>query len=85
MGHKQHMWLGDVTKLPVNRFKWAEDLSEFNEDFIKSYNEKSNERYILKVNVQYHENLHEHHNELPCWPKMKKVDKVKKLVANLRD
>ena len=30
-------------KLPVNGFKWAEDFSEFNEDFIKSYNGKSNE------------------------------------------
>ena len=25
-------------KLPVNGFKWVDDLSEFNEDFIKSYN-----------------------------------------------
>ena len=24
-------------KLPVNDFKWVEDISEFNEDFIKSY------------------------------------------------
>ena len=26
-------------KLPVNGFKWVEDLSEFDEGFIKSYNE----------------------------------------------
>ena len=26
-------------KLPVNGFKWIEDLLGFNEDFIKSYNE----------------------------------------------
>ena len=27
-------------KLPVNGFQWVEDLSEFDEDFIKSYNKK---------------------------------------------
>ena len=27
-------------KLPVNGFKWVKDLSEFDEGFIKSYNEK---------------------------------------------
>ena len=43
-------------KLPVNGFKWVEDLSEFNEDFIESYNEKINERYFLQVGIQYLEN-----------------------------
>ena len=38
-------------KLPVNRFKWVEDISEFNEDFMKNYNEKSNEGYFLEVNI----------------------------------
>ena len=52
-------------KLDASRFKWAEDFSEFNEDFLKSYNEKSNERYFLEVDVQYPENLHEPHNALP--------------------
>ena len=28
-------------KLPVNGFKWEDDLSRFNEDFIKNYNENS--------------------------------------------
>ena len=28
-------------KLPVNGFKWVNDLSRFNEDFIKNYNENS--------------------------------------------
>ena len=32
-------------------------LTEFNEDFKKSYNEKSNERYFLEVDIQYFENL----------------------------
>ena len=72
-------------KLPVNGFKWVEDLSKFNENFIKSYNEKSNERHFLVVDVQYSEHLHELHNDLPFLPEIKKVEKIKKLVANLQD
>ena len=33
--------------LPVKTFKWVEDISEFDESFIKSYNEESNEGYFL--------------------------------------
>ena len=36
-------------KLPVNNFEWIEDTSQFNEDFIKSYNEESEE--ILKIYI----------------------------------
>ena len=35
-------------KLPVNDFKWVKKLSEFNEDFIKTYDENSNKGYNLK-------------------------------------
>ena len=31
--------------LPENGFKWVEDLSECDEGFIKSYNEKSKDGY----------------------------------------
>ena len=30
-------------KLPVNNFEWIKDTSQFNEDFIKSYTEESDE------------------------------------------
>ena len=36
-------------KLPVNRFEWIKDTYQFNEDFIKIYNEESNEGYFLEV------------------------------------
>ena len=45
-------------KLPVNNFKWVEDNSEFNEDFIKGYNDQSDEGCFLEVHVQYPENFH---------------------------
>ena len=40
-------------KLPVNNFEWIRDTSQFIEDFIKNYNEKRDEGYFLKVDVQY--------------------------------
>ena len=42
-------------KLPVNGFKWVKNLSQFHEGFIKSYNEKSKEKYFLEVDFQYSE------------------------------
>ena len=35
-------------KLPVNGFKWENDVSRVNEDFIKNYDENSDEGYFLK-------------------------------------
>ena len=34
-------------KLPGNGFKWVEDTSQFNEDFIKSYNDESDKIYFF--------------------------------------
>ena len=42
-------------KFPVNNFKWIEETSKFNDDFIKSYNGESDEGYFLEVDVQYPE------------------------------
>ena len=49
-------------ELRVNDFKWVEEPSEFDEKFIKNYNNKSDEGYIFKVDVQYSENLYNVHN-----------------------
>ena len=43
--------MGNVSKI-VNDFKWEDDLSRFNERFIKSYNENSNKGYFLEVDVE---------------------------------
>ena len=72
-------------KLPVNKFEWIEDTSQFNEDFIKNYNEESDEGYFLEVDVKYPEKLHELHNDLPFLPERMKIEKVEKLVTNLHD
>ena len=61
------------------------DSSQFNEDFIKNYNEESNERYFLKLNFQYLEKLDEFHNDLTFLPHRMKIEKFEKHVANLHD
>ena len=52
-------------KLPVNDFKWADDLSIFTEDFIKNYDENSDKGCILEVDVEYPKNRHKLHSDLP--------------------
>ena len=54
-------------KLPVNNFQWIKNIFNLNKKFIKSYNEKGDERYFLEVDVQYIEKLHELHNGLPFY------------------
>ena len=60
-------------KLQVNDFEGIKDTSQFNKDFIKIYNEESDEGYFLDV------------NDLPSLLERMKIEKVKKLVANLDD
>ena len=40
-------------KLPVNGFKWVKNLSQFNESFIRNYDENSDIRYFLEVDIDY--------------------------------
>ena len=72
-------------KLPVNNFEWIKDTSKFNEDFIKNYNEESDEGYFLEVDIQYLEKLHELQNDLPFLPERMKIEKIEKLLAKLHD
>ena len=54
---------------------------DLNEDFIKSYNEDSNEGYFLEVDFHCLEEFHEVHNDLPfCL----KESKLKKKMKNLQ-
>ena len=47
--------------VPVNHVEWIEDSCQFNEDFIKNYNEKR-EVYFFEVYIQYPEKSYELHN-----------------------
>ena len=70
-------------KLPVSNFTWVEDLSIFTESFIKNYDENSDTGYILEVDVEYPENLHKLHRDLPFLPGRMKINKCSKLVCTL--
>ena len=68
-----------LQKLPLNNFEWIEDTSQFNEDFIKSYHEESDEGHFLEVDVQYYMNF------IMIYHERMKIEKAEKLVTNLQD
>ena len=72
-------------KLPIKGFKWMDDISMINEDFVKSYNKNSGKGYILKVDVVYPCQLQNLHSDLPFLPERMVVNKTKKLICNLQD
>ena len=72
-------------KLPVDGFKWIDDLTMFTEDFIKSYDEESDIGYMLVADVEYPKNLHVLHSDLPFLPERMKINKCSKLVCNLNN
>ena len=72
-------------QLPVDGFKYENDLSIFTMDFIKNYNEESDIGYLLYVDIEYPKNLRESHSDLPFLPDRMKVNKVNKLICNQYD
>ena len=67
--------------LPVNSFKWVEEIPQSNLDVLKSYNEESDEEYFLEFDVQYAKKLCDLFNDLLFY--MQKYGKIEKLVVNL--
>ena len=48
-------------KLPVNGFKWINDVTRIDEQFIQNYNEDNDKGYIREVDVKYPKKLHDLH------------------------
>ena len=71
--------------LPVNGFEWFAGISQFYEDFIKSYNDEIDEGYFLEVDVQYPEKINSLYNDLPFLPERMKIEKVEKVNFNLHE
>ena len=65
--------------LLVNGFNWVEETFQFNENFIKIYDEDSDIEYIIKVDIQLPEKLYELHNDLLYLPEKMKIEKLKSL------
>ena len=73
-------------KLPINGFKWINDISGINKKFVESYNKKNSDKgYILEVDVNYPSKLHKLHSDMSFLPERMKIDKTQKLVWNLHD
>ena len=72
-------------KLPVDGFKWVDDLSMFTEDFIKSYDQEGDVGYLLVVDIEYPKTLRMLHSDLPFLSDKMKVNKVKTLLCNVTD
>lgn len=45
-------------------FEWSENISYFNEDYLKNYHEDSDVGWILYVGIKYSEQLEMSHNDL---------------------
>ena len=75
---------GMSKKLPVRNFKWIEknEISNFDEEFIKNYNENSDIGYTIEVDVEYPQNICMLHSELFFLPERIKINKCTKLVCN---
>ena len=39
------------------KLEWIQETCQFNKDFIKNYNEKSDEGYFLEIDVKYPKKL----------------------------
>ena len=55
-------------KFPVRGFKWVNDISKMDEDFVKDYDKNDNKGYILEVDVDYPNKLQNLHSDLPFLP-----------------
>ena len=59
--------MGNVSKLPVNGFKWNQNTFKFNEGFTKNYDEERKKGYILEVDVEHLKRLDNLHSDLPMY------------------
>ena len=61
------------------------NISKFNEEFTKNYDEDSDKGYIPEVDVKYPKNLHGLYEDLPFLLERMKIGKCNKLACNLYD
>ena len=69
-------------KLLLGGFKWVKEDSQFNKNFIKSYNDDGDEGCFLQIDVQYSETSHSLHNGLDFLLERMKIEKIEKLAGN---
>ena len=72
-------------KIPVDSFKWEQDLSIFTPDLIKDYDENSDIGYLFYVDIEYPHKLRDKHSDLQLLPDRMLVNKVNKLICSEYD
>ena len=60
--------LGRSQHLPYGRFKWLSQKKKFDKFDVNSIAENSSDPYILEVDLEYPDELHELHNDYPLAP-----------------
>ena len=62
--------------LPISDFRWLNDdeVKQWNDTYINSLDPMGSDGYILEVDLEYPESLHDHHNDYPLAPERKVVD-----------
>ena len=64
----------------IKDFKWVDDISKIDDDFIKNYDDDDNMGYFIEADIEYPKELHIKHSDLPFLPKRMEVNKCKKLI-----
>ena len=74
-------------KLPIRNFKWLDkdDISRFNDELVKKYDENSDIGYIFEVDIEYPKHIRMLHSDLPSLPERMKINKSTKLFCNVQD
>ena len=72
-------------KLPVKGFRWMDDVSKIDDNFVKVYNKNDNKSYLRDIDVDYPSKLQNLHSDLPFLPERMVINNTKKLVCNLND
>ena len=66
-------------RLPIYDFEWMEQLPEFDERFIKNYDEKNDKWSILEVDVEFRKSLFNLYCESSFLAERKKIGKTQKV------
>ena len=70
--------------LPTGNFRWLSTTEVNRFDIFRIENDYK-KGYVMEVDLEYPEELHDLHNDLPLTPESLEVNKVPKLIPNLRD
>ena len=74
--------MGSVTKVSCRSFQWKKK-SRFTLKFLQNYDDDSDKKYILEVDVSYPNRLQRIHSGAPFCLERMKIGKCQKLVYNL--